>query len=231
MTDNPKYHLDAIFDPNTTHYNDAHSILMRLIPKESNVLELGSATGYLSGYMEQSLDCHVTGLEGDPNAVEIARTRSSETYCVDLDDPNALDVAKAKAPYDVFLAPAILEHLKYPERLLQSAKELLKPDARAIVSLPNVANWRVRLRLLSGQFNYEDYGIMDRTHLRLYTLQTGKALLEEQGYAVEHVHIAGSGLQNVLTALLRKRNAEKSPPLILPGLLAYELIFVARVTR
>lgn len=223
----PKYHLDNLFDPRRAHLDDAHSILMRLIPRESRVLELGCASGYLSGYMKQALACRVTGLEADPDATRIAAGRCSEVHTVDLDDPGALDAAWGSAPYDVLLAAAVLEHLKYPERLLTQARDLLAPGARVIVSLPNVAHWGMRLRLLRGRFDYTDYGIMDRTHLHLYTLKTGRALLENQGYPVEQVWIAGSALQNVLNALAR-RAGQTLPGPVLPGLLAYELIYVAR---
>lgn len=196
---------------------------MRLIPRGSKVLELGCASGYLSGFMEQALGCRVTGLEFDPTATAIAATRCSEVHTADLDAPNALDVAAPSEPYDVLLAAAILEHLKQAELILQAAHKLLKPDATLIVSLPNIAHWSMRLRLLLGQFDYQDYGIMDKTHVHLYTLKTGRALLEQNGYRVENVYIAGSGLQNILNGLLGHQ-----APLILPNLLAYELIYLAR---
>lgn len=225
MTTTPKYHLSDIFDPATAHPDDAHSVLMRLIPRGARVLELGCASGYLSGYMEQALGCRVTGLEADADAVAIAAQRCSEVHLVDLDAPNALAPAQASAPYDVVLAAAVLEHLKYPERILRDLQALTTPGAPVIVSLPNVANWRIRLNLLRGRFDYEDYGIMDRTHLRLYTLKTGRDLLETSGYTVQSVHIAGSGLQNALNGVAR-RTGRALPPLVLPGLLAYELIYV-----
>lgn len=223
MSIQPKYHLEQIFDPAKSHPQDAHSILMRLIPRGSKVLELGCASGYLSGYMEQGLGCRVTGLEFDPAATAIAATRCSEVYTADLDAPNALNVASASAPYDVLFAAAILEHLKQAETILKDAHKLLKPNATVIVSLPNIAHWGMRLRLLLGQFDYQDYGIMDKTHVHLYTLKTGRELLEQNGYVVEQVHIAGSGLQNILSGLFGQKT-----PLILPNLLAYELIYVAR---
>ncbi|GAB4575031.1 MAG: hypothetical protein Kow0077_24550 [Anaerolineae bacterium] len=227
MAETPKYHKAAIFDPATAHPDDAHSILMRLIPRGSRVLELGCASGYLSGYMENALSCHVTGLEADPAAVSIASTRCSEVHQVDLDAPDALEAARTSGPYDVLLAAAVLEHLKNPETVLEAARDLLKPEARAIVSLPNIANWRFRVKLLFGQFDYTDYGVMDRTHCRLYTVRTGQALLEETGYVVEALHVAGSGPQNILNGLARRwRKPEPRP--FLPGLFAYELIYVAR---
>ncbi|MGQ9889669.1 MAG: methyltransferase domain-containing protein [Aggregatilineales bacterium] len=134
----------------------------------------------------------------------------------------------AGAPYDLLLAAAVLEHLRQPERVLCEARPLLRPNARVIVivSLPNIAHWRSRLRLLLGRFEYQDYGIMDRTHSRFYTLSTGRALLESNGYRVERLHIAGSGLQNALNAAARRLGRPASRP-ILPGLLAYELIYEA----
>lgn len=118
----PKYHLDDVFDPARAHPDDAHSLLMRLVPPHSRVLELGCASGYLSGYMERTLGCRVVGLEFDPAAAQIAAARCSAAYQVDLDAPDALDVARAGAPYDVLLAAAVLEHLKYPERVLRQAR-------------------------------------------------------------------------------------------------------------
>lgn len=225
----PKYHLDSIFDIHQADPDDAHSILMRLIPCESRVLELGCASGYLSGYMEQVLGCRVTGLEYDPAATAIAATRCSEVHTVDLDAPGALQPAQASAPYDVLFAAAVLEHLKYPQRLLQEARALLKPGALLIVSLPNIAHWQFRLHHLLGNFDYEDYGVMDRTHLCLYTLKTGRALVESQGYTVEKTTVAGSGLQNLLNSAARRAGFKAEIPPLLPGLLGYELIFVARL--
>jgi methionine biosynthesis protein MetW len=228
MEAQPKYHMgDDLFDPQKAHPDDAHSTIMRLIPAGSRVLELGCSSGYLSGYMEKSLGCRVTGLEYDPVATQIAKNRCSEVYTVDLDLADALDVAKASAPYDVLLAAAILEHLKYPEATLQKLRDLLKPDALVIISLPNIAHWQFRLKLLAGKFDYSDYGVMDRTHTRLYTLKTGRELLEQNGYTVENVLIAGSLVQNSLNAAARA--LKRAPfPLILPGLFAYELIYIAR---
>lgn len=227
MIDSPKYDLGGIFEPARAHPDDAHSLLMRLVPPDSRVLELGCATGYLSGYMEQALGCHVTGIEFDAASAEIARTRASEVYTADLDAADALSPAKAGAPYDVLFAAAVLEHLKDAPGLLRAVRPLLKDDACVIVSLPNIAHWGVRWALLRGRFDYTGYGIMDRTHLHFYTVDTGRALLEENGYAVESFHIAGSGLQNALNALARRRNRSLPRP-ILPGPLAYELIYVAR---
>lgn len=223
----PKYQIEGLFDPGTASPNDSHTIQTRLIPENSRVLELGCATGYISGYLETVKQCRVTGIEADTASAEIAAERCSEVHVQDLDAPDALKAAEASAPYDLLYAANVLEHLKYPERVLQQGANLLAPNGLALVALPNIAYWRSRLNLLLGKFDYTDYGLMDRTHVHFYTVASARQLLQENGFIVEELHIAGSFLQNVLSNRARRQNRPLPKP-VFPGLLAYEMIFLAR---
>jgi len=51
-----------------------------------------------------------------------------------------------------------------------------------LVSLPNVAYLDNRLGLLNGKWNYTDEGILDRTHLKFFTLSTAEKLLSAAGF-------------------------------------------------
>ena len=53
--------------------------------------------------------------------------------------------------------------------------------------MPNVAHASVRLALLKGQFDYEDTGILDDTHLKYYTRSSIGDLLESCGFMVDVV--------------------------------------------
>jgi methionine biosynthesis protein MetW len=222
--DRPKYDLDGIFDPARAHPDDAHSILMRLIPDNVRVLELGCSSGYLSGYLEHQKNCCVVGVELDPQAASIAATRCSEVHCLNLNEPTVLDILHG--PFDVLLAAAVLEHLLDPTAVLKKVYPKLTAEALIIVSLPNIAHWSVRWQLARGHFDETDYGIMDATHLHFYTRQSGCRLLENAGYRIRDMYIAGSGLQNLLNSICRHLGHPLPPP-ILPGLLGYELIYVA----
>jgi O-antigen biosynthesis protein len=224
MSEHPKYDLDGIFDPSTSHPNDAHSILMRLVPAGSRVLELGCSSGYLSGYLVIKKGCYVTGVEVDPVATRIAASRCQEVYTVDLDTPTALDAIQGT--FDVLLAPAVLEHLKYPEQILNAARAKLTHNANIIVSLPNIAHWSMRLNLLRGSFDYTDYGLMDKTHVHFYNVRTGRKLIESCGYQVDALYIAGSALQNVISKISKQLGKSFDKP-IFPNLLGYELIYLA----
>ena len=63
----------------------------------------------------------------------------------------------------------VLEHLRDPLAVLMEFTESLKDDGVVIISLPNIANIYVRLNLLIGRFDYQDRGILDRTHIRFFT--------------------------------------------------------------
>lgn len=67
---------------------------------------------------------------------------------------------------------------------------------------------------------------MDRTHLHFDPVDTGRRLLEEQGFPVDSFHIAGIGLQNLIQRVADAAGRPMPAP-ILPGLLAYELIYAA----
>ena len=60
----------------------------------------------------------------------------------------------------------VIEHLSDPLRIMRELNRHLAPGAVVIVSVPNVAHLSVRLSLLFGRFEYQDRGILDRTHLR-----------------------------------------------------------------
>ena len=47
---------------------------------------------------------------------------------------------------------------------------LLAPGGKILASIPNVMHISVLRNLLNGHWNYEDAGILDKTHLRFFTL-------------------------------------------------------------
>jgi hypothetical protein len=84
----------------------------------------------------------------------------------------------------------VLEHLRDPEGLLRRLRSILKPSGRLLCTGPNVAYWAMRKELLLGRWDYQDTGIMDRTHLRFYTAKSWRRLLETGGYRVESLQPA-----------------------------------------
>ena len=84
--------------------------------------------------------------------------------------------------FDWIMAADVLEHSAEPQAALRFYRRFLKPDGKLIVSLPNVAVWDNRFRLLFGRFDYRASGVLDRTHLRFFTFRTARELIIEAGF-------------------------------------------------
>ena len=157
----------------------SHSTIERIIGQGKTVLDVGCAAGQLGEICEGNI---FYGVDGNEEAVKEASKIYKEVMLLDLNTIPSKELFETKFDFIVFAD--VLEHLLYPEKILEHFKTYLKDDGVIIVSLPNVALWRVRLNLLFGKFDYTDYGVMDRTHLHLYTFKTAKELLENAGLKV-----------------------------------------------
>ncbi len=168
-----------------------HHRMVELTGKNRKVLEIGCATGYVSALLKAN-GCRVIGIELDPISVRQARTICDSVIEGDAGDPSVLK--SAGGDFDVILCGDVLEHLIEPRDALRTLATMLAPGGEILVSIPNVAFWRMRLRLLLGQFDYTDSGILDRTHLRFFTVDSFKKLTTEVGYQVEMVAMNDFGI-------------------------------------
>src|SRR4030095_3955973 len=177
---NSETHLSHYIYKKSDPYS-SHAQIVAWVEKErpEEVLEIGTATGYLTAEMLR-LGCRVTGVEQDPQMASIATE-----YCdrMLVEDIETLDFEKL-GKYDAIILGDVLEHLRNPGEILQRLVKQLKPGGKVLMSLPNVANIWVRLNLLLGRFNYTRVGILDESHLRFFTLHTSQKLADEAGLAV-----------------------------------------------
>jgi SAM-dependent methyltransferase len=138
------------------------------------ILDVGTASGYLGKIWRRS-GHYVAGIEYDAATAEKAR----EYY----DAFQVADVERFAFPYrrefDYIVFADVLEHLRDPAAVLRKCLPALKESGKIIISVPNIANWIIRLGLLFGKFDYMDRGILDRTHLRFFTMRSLKQLMNE----------------------------------------------------
>jgi 2-polyprenyl-3-methyl-5-hydroxy-6-metoxy-1,4-benzoquinol methylase len=95
-----------------------------------------------------------------------------------------MDINLPKNSYDVILLMDVLEHLFDPKQTLIKSAPFLKDKGRMIVSIPNVANWEVRIDLLFGRFDSEKTAILEEGHIRFFTFKKACALFNSSGYRV-----------------------------------------------
>jgi len=130
-------------------------------------LDVGAADGFLAERLT-ARGWRVTAVERDLELAERARARCHEVVRADLEQ----ELPALAGPFDAAVYGDVLEHLSDPLPVLRGLNRHLTAGAAVIVSVPNVAHLWVRLSLLAGRFDYEDRGILDRTHLRYFTRRT-----------------------------------------------------------
>ncbi len=210
------------FDP--TPYR-THERTLGFLRSGERVLEVGCGSGALTEHI-QATGCTVVGIEKRQEAAEKARSFCEEVLIGDIE---SISLNLEPASFDVILMIDVLEHLVDPVAAIQRLLPFLRPTGRVIVALPNIAHWSIRLRLLFGRFDYEESGILDRTHLHFYTLRTAKGMLEEAGLTI----IESDIVPDVPLLRFKRPFARLNYRVAhtVPNLFATEALFVAQPRR
>ncbi len=178
------------------------SRIKKLIGKNNTVLDVGCAAGYL-GVLCGGNEFY--GIDANTDALKQAKKRYKVVANINL---NNLQVRKFpfSQKFDIIVFADVLEHLSDAVSVLKFFTKYLKKDGRIIISVPNVALWRVRMNLFLGKFDYTDYGVLDRTHVHLYTYKTAKELAKDVGLEIISVQGAANLLGSIIHFLPFLRN-------------------------
>jgi len=143
------------------------------VQRPLRILDVGTADGYLGAVLKEQ-GHYVVGVEKDEFLAKGAEPYYAKFYHTDLE---TFDFP-FRAEFDFIIFADVLEHLREPEAVLQRSLSCLNSSGQVIISVPNIANLLIRIMLLFGHFDYQDRGILDRTHLRFYTLSSFNILLQ-----------------------------------------------------
>jgi 2-polyprenyl-3-methyl-5-hydroxy-6-metoxy-1,4-benzoquinol methylase len=175
------------------YFSQIRREILPLLPEGCDcVLEVGCGTGETLRLLKlRGLCRRAVGIELCHNAAEIARTHLDFVYEGDVEQ---LELSISQGSFSAILCLDVLEHLVNPEKVIQSLHSLLAPGGVIIASIPNVRHHSALLPLLlRGEWNYTDWGILDRTHLRFFVRNTALRLMESSGLKVESVHSTYGG--------------------------------------
>lgn len=164
----------------------SHQLVLDRARGAQTVLDVGCSAGVLARDLVAQGSV-VDGIEYDPLDAAEARSVCRQVLVGDLE---TMEITLEPGAYDVVLCADIIEHLRNPAAALARLRPLLKPDGRLVVSVPNIANWSQRLTHLLGRWDYQDRGLMDRTHLHFFTHRTIRTTLEEAGFRVLNVDVS-----------------------------------------
>jgi 2-polyprenyl-3-methyl-5-hydroxy-6-metoxy-1,4-benzoquinol methylase len=171
------------FEDAEIYYAQARPEMLQFLPaKVERLLDIGCSEGRFGEAVKLAHPgCETWGIEPVAHVAAQAALRNDRVINAavspDLDLPSAY--------FDVVTMNDVLEHIAYPETILPLVKRILAPGGRLVVSLPNVRYYlHVRDFLVHKDWEYQDSGVMDRTHLRFFTEKSARRFLVEQGFDV-----------------------------------------------
>lgn len=147
-----------------------------------SVLEIGCGTGAFGALVKQHRGCRYTGVELMEEAAELARSRLDEVIVANIEQTS---LPFSSASFDCLVCNDVLEHLVDPWKSLSELTKYLQPGGYVVISIPNVRSSEVVKNLIvRKRWEYQDEGVLDRTHLRFFTKSSVFTLVESAGFKV-----------------------------------------------
>ena len=182
----PEHRLSSAYKAkDDAYFGNARRDWIDLLPVNHSlsVLELGCGNGATGALALSEGKCgSYIGVEMSERAADQARAVLTRVHIGNIE---AMELPYKDDSFDLLVCGEVLEHLVNPQEALKQLVRLLKPGGRMFASVPNVSHWRVIAGLILGRFDYTDWGMMDRTHLRWFTPRTFRDLIEAAGVEVD----------------------------------------------
>lgn len=148
--------------------------IARLIPDGSTALDIGAGNGLLGQVLKElNKSVLIDGIEPNEYAAEIARPYYRSIFVGFSHE--YLELIKL-GDYDFIILADVVEHTVNPSEFLTEICAYLSDKTQLLISLPNIAFGGQRLSILNGSFNYVDSGLLEKTHLRFFTIDSAKEL-------------------------------------------------------
>ncbi|MCX7735599.1 MAG: class I SAM-dependent methyltransferase [Candidatus Kapabacteria bacterium] len=165
------------------YYSYVRYDVLKMIPEGVKIiLDIGCGEGYTSAEAKRKLGASVAvGVEPYLPAAKIAQKNLDRVLTSDIE---VLDLDYPEGYFDCIICADVLEHTRDPWTVLRKLYYYLSEDGYIVASIPNIQNYLVIKNLLTGKFDYEESGILDKTHLRFFTINTIKKMFEETGYEI-----------------------------------------------
>ncbi len=161
------------------YYSHVRPEMSEFVLKDAKkILDIGCGEGQFS--MQFRDRAETWGVEMNPDIAKEAQKHLFKVFAGDISSnlnnlPNNY--------FDCIVFNDVLEHMTDPYSLLKEIKSKLSPTGVIVCSIPNIRHISIiKKYLIKGQWKYEDFGIMDRTHFRFFTYKSIIEMFTDSGY-------------------------------------------------
>jgi SAM-dependent methyltransferase len=165
--------------PVDTESNTAAAKVIEFVGNKKRVLEIGCGPGSITKILHGKNECSIVGLELDPEAIRLVSPYCEKVIDVDLNNLDWQLIKSKIGQFDTIVAADVLEHLYDPWSVLANLEPLLKSNGEIVVSLPHVGHAAIAACLINSNFEYRDWGLLDRTHIRFFGLTNIDSLFQK----------------------------------------------------
>lgn len=176
-------------DKSNNYFQYSREEMLKFIPEGSKIsLEVGCGTGNFSKNLKE-IGIKVWGVEPDHESFLVAVDCLDTVFHGNFEEVyNELPPSK----FDVIIFNDVLEHMVNPWEVLRMSKSLLSQEGVIVASIPNFLYFHDFSKFLFDKnFEYQQAGIFDKTHLRFFTKKSIIAMFNELDYklvSIEGIH-------------------------------------------
>lgn len=191
----PRFSRDGYFEWSFSGATPNHRYLIpaliSLLPRDGGrrLVDLGSGNGVVTARLRDA-GMDVTGVEGTPSGIELARRSWPDIPFVHHDITTPLP-ASLHGCFDVVVSVEVIEHLHLPRELFARAAEALGDRGTLIVSTPFHGYWKNLALALTGRLDAHHQALSDYGHIKFFSERTLGTMAAECGFRPVQFRRAG----------------------------------------
>jgi len=188
-------------------YDNERREILPFVPQAAGfILDVGCGTGRFAALLKERNKATVWGIEQSAHAAGLAGKKLDKMFNMPVEDVYPL---LGDVRFDAIIMLDILEHLPNPEEVVARLSQFLKGGGVMICSIPNIRYFKtLRDLFLFGDWEYQESGILDRTHIRFFTFKSINNFFIRLGFEIiriEGINPSSSLKFKIANALLFNR--------------------------